>query len=300
MAAGVPGLRKGLTDRGWAAILLAPALLIVVATTIYPLVFSFDTSFRDWNLTANPRPGPYVGVENYAQAFRDDPAFWDTVRTTALFVVIDVSATILAALGLALLLLRPGPGKAALRTVLILPFAMSPALIGISWRFMFNPEYGAFQHGIGAVLPFMRDADWFASPALARAALISADVWHWTPYFTFMLMGGLASIPPETQEAARIDGSGAWRVFRDVTLPQLAPVLGVAVILKSVFALKVFDSVVTMTGGGPGTSTSTLSYFAYQVGFRDYEMGYAAAVSYVLTAILVVLSLLYMRLVFRR
>ncbi len=300
MATGAPALRKGLTDRGWAAILLAPALLIVVVTTVYPLVFSFDTSFRDWNLTTSPRPGPYVGIENYLQAFQEDPAFWDTVRTTTIFVVIDVSVTILAALGLALLLLRPGPGKAALRTVLILPFAMSPALIGISWRFMFNPEYGAFQHGIGAILPFMRDADWFASPGLARTALISADVWHWTPYFTFMLMGGLASIPPETQEAARIDGSGAWRVFRDVTLPQLVPVLSVAIILKSVFALKVFDSVVTMTGGGPGTSTSTLSYFAYQVGFRDYEMGYAAAVSYVLTAVLVILSLLYMRVVFRR
>ena len=300
MAAIAAPLKKGLTDRGWAAILLAPALLIVVATTIYPLVFSFDTSFRDWNLTASPRPGPYVGTDNYAQAFSDDPAFWATVRATTIFVITDVCATILAALGLALLLLRPGPGKAALRTVLILPFAMSPALIGISWRFMFNPEYGAFQHGIAAVLPFMRDADWFSSPGLARTALVSADVWHWTPYFTFMLMGGLAAIPPETQEAARIDGSGAWRVFRDVTLPQLAPVLAVAIILKSVFALKVFDTVVTMTGGGPGTSTSTLSYFAYQIGFRDYEMGYAAAVSYLLTAVLIVLSLLYMRLIFRK
>ncbi len=298
--AGTLPLRRGTGDKGWAAMLLAPALLIVVATTVYPLLFSFDTSFRDWNLTASPRPGPYVGSDNYQQAFMDDPEFWRTVQTTAIFVVADVCFTILAALGMALLLLRPGPGKALLRTVLILPFAMSPALIGISWRFMFNPEYGAFQHGIGAVLPFMRDVDWFASPGLARTALISADVWHWTPYFTFMLMGGLASIPPETQEAAGIDGSNAWRVFRDITLPQLAPVLGVAVILKSVFALKVFDSVVTMTGGGPGTSTSTLSFFAYQIGFRNYDMGYAAAVSYLLTAVLVVLSLIYMRMVFRK
>ena len=294
------GSKRGMTESGWAALLLAPALVIVVATTLYPLAFSFDTSFRDWNLTASPRPGPYIGMDNYALAFTDDDEFWNTVRTTAIFVVSDVAATILAALGLALLLLRPGPGKALLRTVLILPFAMSPALIGISWRFMFNPEFGAFQKGIGAILPFMADVDWFARPGLARAALVSSDVWHWVPYFTFMLMGGLASIPSETQEAAEIDGAGRWRVFRDITLPQLAPVLAVAVVLKTVFALKVFDAVVTMTGGGPGTSTTTLAFFAYQLGFRDYDMGYAAAVSYVLTGVLLVLSLLYMRLIFRR
>ena len=115
-----------------------------------------------------------------------------------------------------------------------------------------------------------------------------------------MLMGGLASIPPETQEAARIDGANNWRVFRDVTLPQLAPVLAVAVILKSVFALKVFDSIVTMTSGGPGRSTTTLSYFAYHIGFRDYDFGYAAAIAYVLTAILFLLSLSYMRFAFRK
>jgi multiple sugar transport system permease protein len=222
------------------------------------------------------------------------------MRVTATFVVLDVSLTILVALGLAILLLRQGFGTSILRTLLILPFAMSPALIGISWRFMLNPDYGAFNRTIAAILPFMRNTDYLASPTFAMGALISADVWHWAPYFTFMLMGGLASIPPETQEAARIDGASNWRVFRDVTLPQLAPVLAIAVILKSVFALKVFDSIVTMTGGGPGRSTTTLAFFAYHIGFRDYDFGYAAAVAYVLTAMLFMLSLFYMRFAFRR
>lgn len=291
--------RRAISDRTWAKLLVAPALLIVAVTTLYPLVYSFTTSFRDWQLMSRPSPGPFVGLANYVEAFADDPDFWDTARVTLIFVVSDVVATILAALGLAILLLRAGVGKSVLRMVLILPFAMSPALIGISWRFMFNPEYGVFQHGIGAVLPFMRGVEWFASPGLARAALVSADMWHWTPYFTFMLMGGLAGVPPDTQEAASIDGAGVWQVFRDVTLPQLAPVLSVAVVLKTVFALKAFDMVVTMTAGGPANATSTLAYFAYQTGFRDYDMGYAAAVSYILTGVLVVLSLCYMRLIFR-
>lgn len=280
--------------------LLAPALAIVAFTTVYPMVSSFWTSFHILNLSRSIELGRFIGVENYTEAFTEDPEFWQVMRVTATFVVLDVALTILAALGLAILLLRQGFGTSILRTLLILPFAMSPALIGISWRFMLNPDFGAFNRTIAAVLPFMRNTDYLASPTMAMGALISADVWHWAPYFTFMLMGGLASIPPETQEAARIDGASNWRVFRDVTLPQLAPVLAVAIILKSVFALKVFDSIVTMTGGGPGRSTTTLAFFAYHIGFRDYQFGYAAAVAYVLTAILFLFSLSYMRFAFRR
>lgn len=280
--------------------LLAPALAIVAFTTVYPMVSSFRTSFYVLNLSKSLELGRFVGIDNYTDAFNDDPDFWEVMRVTATFVVLDVGLTILAALGLAILLLRQGFGTSILRTLLILPFAMSPALIGISWRFMLNPDYGAFNRTIAAIIPALRNTDYLASPTMAMGALISADVWHWAPYFTFMLMGGLASIPPETQEAARIDGASNWRVFKDVTLPQLAPVLAVAVILKSVFALKVFDSIVTMTGGGPGRSTTTLAYFAYHIGFRDYDFGYAAAVAYVLTAILFVLSLFYMRFAFKR
>lgn len=283
-----------------AFLLLAPAFLVVAFTTVYPMITSFWTSFHVLNLAKSVQLGRFVGVENYADAFTDDPEFWTIVRVTCQFVLIDVTLTILAALGLALLLLRAGFGKTILRTLLILPFAISPALIGISWRFMLNPDYGAFSRTIAAVFPSMLNVDYLASPRLAMAALVSADVWHWAPYFTFMLMGGLSSIPPETQEAARIDGATNWRVFRDVTLPQLAPVLTVAVILKSVFALKVFDAIVTMTGGGPGRSTTTLAYYAYHIGFRDYDFGYAAAVAYLLTATLFLLSLSYMRFVFRK
>jgi multiple sugar transport system permease protein len=283
--------RSGLST----SLLLAPAILIVGLTTLWPLGFSFWASFHDWRLLKSPLPGPFVGLENYWLTLTDDPDFWPVVWVTVRFVVLDVAATVLAALGLALLLVKTGFAHSVLRGLLVLPFAISPALIGISWRFMFNPEYGAFQRGIGAMLPFMDKVDWFASPALTMAALISADLWHWAPYFAFMLMGALATVPPETQEAARIDGASEMGVFRHVTLPQIAPVLTIAAILKTVFALKVFDSIVTMTSGGPGRSTTTLAYYAYQIGFRDYDMGYAAAVAYILTAILFALSFLYIR-----
>ena len=179
--------------------LLLPAMLVVAATTVYPLAFSFLTSFRDWRLLTSILPGRWVGFENYEIAFTDDPEFWTVMAVTTRFVAIDVAVTLLVALGLAILLLRAGFAKSILRTLIILPFAMSPALIGISWRFMFNPEFGAFARTIGILLPFMQGFDYFASPAMAIAVLVSSDVWHWAPYFTFMLMGGLASIPPETQ-----------------------------------------------------------------------------------------------------
>ena len=288
-----------MNNRRLAAGLLAPAFLLVAFTTVYPMLSSFWTSFHVFNLAKSLELGRFVGLENYTEAPADYPEFWEVMWVTLKFVVIDVACTILAALGLAMLLLRAGFGQTILRTLIILPFAMSPALIGISWRFMLNPDYGAFARTIGTVLPFMHNFDYLANPGTAMAALISADVWHWAPYFTFMLMGGLSAVPPETQEAARIDGATGWRVFIDVTLPQLMPVLVVAVILKSVFALKVFDSIRTMTDGGPGRTTTTLGYFAYQVGFRDYDFGYAAAFAYMLTAILFVLSLFYVRMAFR-
>ena len=286
--------------RKLAVILLAPAFLLVAFTTVYPMITSFWTSFHVLNLARSIDIGRFVGLENYEEAFVHDPDFWTVMAVTARFVILDVTLTILSALGLAILLLRAGFGQNIVRTLIILPFAMSPALIGISWRFMLNPDYGAFARTIAAVFPFMKDVDYLASPFWSMAALVSVDVWHWAPYFTFMLMGGLASIPPETQEAARIDGATNWRVFRDITLPQLAPVLIVAVILKSVFALKVFDAIVTMTAGGPGRSTTTLAFFAYHIGFRDYDFGYASAVAYVLTVILFLLSLSYMRFTFRK
>lgn len=287
-------------QRKLALILLAPAFLLVAFTTVYPMITSFWTSFHVLNLAKSIDLGRFVRFENYEEAFIHDPDFWTVIGVTARFVILDVTLTVLCALGLAILLLRAGFGQSIVRTLVILPFAMSPALIGISWRFMLNPDYGAFARTVAAVFPFMKNVDYLASPFWSMAALVSVDVWHWAPYFTFMLMGGLASIPPETQEAGRIDGASDWRVFKDITLPQLMPVLIVAVILKSVFALKVFDAIVTMTAGGPGRSTTTLTFFAYHIGFRDYDFGYASAVAYVLTIILFLLSLSYMRFTFRK
>ena len=230
----------------------------------------------------------------------DDPEFLESLAATAIFVVADVLATVLIALGAALVLRRAGRIDSLARVLMILPFVMSPALIGISFRFFLNPEFGIGQHLIGLLVPPLRGAVWLSDPWLAMAATVAADVWHWAPYMTLVVLGGLASIPRETEEAARVDGASAWAVLRDVTLPQLLPVLGIVLVLKTVFALKAFDVIFTLTNGGPGTATQTLAYFVYHAGFQYYDMGYAAAAAYLLTALLLAAAAFYLRLVFRR
>jgi multiple sugar transport system permease protein len=280
--------------------LLSPAILFVLAMAIFPLGYSFVLSLREWKLARMDEPGAWVGLENYILLLTDDPEFMDSVKVTAIFVGWDVLVTLILALGAALLLKRQGRVYSLTRILLILPFVMSPAVIGISFRFFLNAEFGIAQYLIGLLIPALEGKVWLSDATLAMAAVVASDVWHWAPYMTLIILGGLASVPKETEEAARIDGAGPIRVFIDVTLPQIMPVLAVVAILKSVFALKAFDTIFTLSNGGPGTSTQTLAYYVYNTAFGYYDLGYAAAAAYILTAILLTIAMFYLRLVIRK
>lgn len=275
--------------------LLAPAFVLVICTTFYPLAYSLITSFREWRLTRQRTAGDFVGLDNYLTALSDGD-FLNAVSVTALFVVASVSLTVVLSFLLALLLRRQGPLHSFTRVILILPFAMSPALIGVSFRFMFNPEFGVLATIFGTVFPGLAGASWLADRTLAMVVLVATDVWHWTPYMTFMCLGGLTAVPRETEEAARIDGASQARILFDVVIPQMRSVLLVVAILKTIFSLKMFDQVVTLTGGGPGKSTQTMAYFVYDVGFKWFDMGYASALAWILTALLAAVSIWYVRL----
>ncbi len=283
-----------MNERTLSYALLVPAFVIVIATTIYPLAYSFVTSFREWDLTKQLRPSGFVGLQNYAHAATES-GFQNSLWVTAIFVVTSVILTVVLAMSLALLLRRTGRLHTFTRIILILPFAMSPALIGVSYRFMFNPEFGVLAKGLGAVFPALEGTPWLANPDLAMAILVITDVWHWAPYMTFMCLGGLASVPRETEEAARIDGASNLRIVFGIILPQMKGVLLVTAVLKTIFALKMFDQVVTLTGGGPGTSTETMAFFIFNVGFEWFDMGYASALAWILTIITMVISAWYVR-----
>jgi multiple sugar transport system permease protein len=274
--------------------LILPAAVLVVGTTLWPLVSALTTSFRDWRLKRSPVPERFVGIDNYALAV-EEPEFWNALKVSAVFVGLDVILTVLLALGVALLVRRAGALESLVKAVLILPFAMSPALIGVSFRFMFNGEYGLFTHVLATLFPFLAGRVWLADPTLSMLALVFSDVWHWFPYMTLVILGGLAAIPKETEEAARIDGASEAQVLRLVILPQLAGVLAIVAILKTIFALKMFDQVVTLTGAGPGINTQTLAHYVFTVGFVHYDMGLASALAWLLTALLIAIGAFYIR-----
>ena len=213
-------------DRHLKYLLVLPAVVVVFATAIWPLIQSLILSFRTWRLSRSNVPGPFIGFENYEWALFEEPAFWNATWVTTLYTVLTVGLTVLIALGIALLLAPGGRLRLTVRTLLILPFAMSPALVGVSFRFMFNPEFGLFDAFFGLLLPPLADVAWLSNPTLAFAVCVMADVWGWIPFITLVLIGGIAALPKETIEAAYVDGASAWQAFKDVTLPQLMPVLG--------------------------------------------------------------------------
>ncbi|MBM3359734.1 MAG: sugar ABC transporter permease [Alphaproteobacteria bacterium] len=286
---------------------VVPALLVVLATAFWPLARALALAFQDWQLARSDAPAwlwtPADGLENARdlalnfERMLEDPLVWNSIKATLFFTVTSVVLAVAIGLALAMLLSRGGPGKALLRAILILPFVMSPALIGVSWRFMFNPEHGLFS-ALGR--PFggaMTDA--LGSELLAPWVVVSADVWHWAPYVTLMIMAALATVPQDAREAAAIDGARPWQVFRDITLPHIAPTLAVATVLKCIFALKAFDLIYTITGGGPGNVTQVLSHYIYFQGFKYFDLGYSAALAFLLIVPMAVLAWMYIRLSYR-
>lgn len=280
----------------WA--LLAPSLLLIILTAVYPMANAFWLSFQDWRLQRSPVPTGFVGLEHYVRAFGDEN-FINSVWVTIVFTVISVGLTIVLGMGMALILFKRSRMNIFIRSMLIFPFAVSPALKGFSWRFMLNPEYGIYAVMLG-VIPGLRGFVWLGDTFWAIFWLAMSEVWGWAPLYALMFIGALGSIPTDIFEAARVDGATSTEVFWHITLPMLKPVLIVATLLKTIFSLKMFDQVVTMTGGGPGGSTTTLNFYVYQTGFRFFDMGYSAALAYILVVALAIFAFFYVRALYGR
>jgi multiple sugar transport system permease protein len=276
-------------------VLLTPALLVVLLTTTYPLLNALITSFRDWRLNRGPLPRAWVGFDNYARAFTDD-GFINSVMVTLIFTVLSVTLSLVLGMAIALLLNKTGWRYMALKSVLFFPFAISPALKGFSWRFMLNPDYGIYSYLIGTLIPPLKNFVWLSTAADALFWIAISEVWGWAPLMALMFIGALGAISPEINEAANLDGAGRLSTFLHITLPLMGPVLLIVTLLRVISSLKMFDQVVTLTGGGPGRSTQTLNYYIYQVGFRNLDMGYASALAVILLLALSLFAFGYVRL----
>lgn len=276
-------------------IMLSPAILVLLATTTYPLLYALVISFRNWQLTKSSEPKDFVGFDNYTQALTDS-GFTNSLQVTFFFTILSVSLSLGIGLAIALLIQKKSLVNTVIKTLLIFPFAVSPTLKGFSWRFMLNSEYGLYDYLVKTVFPPAKGIIWLNDTFWAMFGLAMSETWGWAPLIALMFVGALGTISPEITEAAKLDGASNFNLFFYVTLPLLKPVILIALLLKTIFSLKMFDQVVTMTGGGPGRSTQTFNYFIYQVGFRNLDMGYASALAIMLVIFLSVLAYLYVKL----
>jgi multiple sugar transport system permease protein len=278
---------RNVSDRALAYVLLAPTMAVLLALTIYPLIYSIRISLQsetgNWTL------------QNFARLIADR-FFLSALGHTVVYAAVALTFEFLIGLALALLLDTQMRGRRIFRVLLLLPMMLPPVVVGVVWRLMLNSNFGAV-NGTLKTFGIKTDAlTWTASPKLAMASVIVADVWQWTPFIFLILLAGLQAIPQEPYEAALIDGSSAWQTFRHVTLPLLKPAILIALLLRTMDLLRVFDQIFILTEGGPGFATETVSLYIYRTAFRFSNFGYAAAMSFVLLLITNVISVGYMRL----
>jgi multiple sugar transport system permease protein len=271
-------------------LVMLPGILLLAAFSIYPFLFLLKISFQKYSPIAVIKP--FVGLKNYIDVFHDD-SFWNSLKVTAVFVVTTVSLEFLIGLGLALILNRISLGQKWFQSLILLPIAMAPTVVGLMFRFMMNDQYGVFNY-FAETLGFARKA-WLSEPHMALPALISTDIWQWTPFMMIILLAGLKGIPDEPYEAARIDGATAWQTFRLVTIPQISRIISIALLLRTIDAIRAYDTIYMMTKGGPINVTSTLSWIVYDRGFKFLDFGYGAAICMVMLIIVVGLLTLVLK-----
>ncbi|MCC7024846.1 MAG: sugar ABC transporter permease [Thermomicrobiales bacterium] len=270
-----------------ALVLLLPTVVVLLLLTIYPTIYSFSLSLNEWNMSNRLATWNFVGLGNYVAILRD-ARFWNAAQITGTFILGTVTAQLLLGLGIALLLQRQVVAQGFVRTALLLPMMTTPVVVGLIWRFMYNPTQGILNYLLGSVgLP---TPNWLGSLKTGLISVMIADIWEWTPFMILILLAALQTLPQEPFEAAAIDGANAWQAFTHITLPLLRPTIVVAVLLRVIDSFKTFDLVYVLTNGGPGTSTETLSFYTYKWGFKFFQMGYAAALSFVMLIMVVIFA----------
>jgi multiple sugar transport system permease protein len=291
----VDGARRRRVGRDalWLAGFSVPALLLVVGVQLYPFLYSAFLSVQDWSLLRSPEPKGFAGVDNF-QWVLGDPVFQVSVQNSV--IITGASVTLELVLGVLLAYLTVGSTLRirAIRTLLILPMVIAPVAGGTLWRMLLNTQSGLA--GFVSSTTGVAGPEWLSDPAWAKAAVIMLDVWQWTPFVMLVVVAGLASISGEVLEAAAIDGATRWQSFWRVELPLLVPVLLVAVMFRMLDSLLSLDSVYSLTAGGPGYSTHTITYYIYNLGLRNFDFGVAAAASWIFMAFTTLVIIVMFRL----
>jgi multiple sugar transport system permease protein len=266
---------------------VAPAIVVLLALSIYPLIYAVKVS-----LTSSS--GAWT-LQNFARLF-EDRLFGVAVLQTIVFTGAALVVEFLLGLALALLIDSLARGRSFFRAGLLTPMLLPPVVAAVAWRLIYNPQFGVLNGTLRRMGANTSALTWTSGDASALASVILVDIWEWTPFLFLLLSAGLQAIPAEPLEAARMDGASAWQVLRDVTLPLLKPTILLALLLRAMDLVRIFDQIFILTQGGPGTATETASLYIYRTAFRFSNFGYAAAMSFVLLAATMLFSRGLMRL----
>lgn len=277
-------------------LLLSPALLFIVTLAFFPIAYSFWLSLHRIVLVLPHLGESFIGLENFARLLQDTRA-WQALKFTLLFVGTTTLSELFLGLLLALALHQPIFGRGLIRAIILIPWAIPTVVSSQMWRFLFNDQYGFLNLLFFGNHPELYRA-FLAEPISAMVAVMAVDIWKTTPFCALILLAGLQTIPQELYEAAKVDGAGRWRQFVHITLPMLKPTIVLALLFRTLDAFRVFDSIYVMTQGGPADATLVLQFYGYKKMFAEGLLGYGAAISVVIFLFSLVVSILYLRLIF--
>lgn len=296
-----PKQRRSLSDRALANLMIWPTLIILIAFNVFPLFYSLFLSFTDYSAIAFRAP-EWVGFENF-QRILESEALWESFSITGRYVVLSVGLELILGFALALLIREQFRGSGVVTTIILVPMMLSPVVVGLFWKLIYNPTFGYFNYLLGlsnpATAPDFLASRWAGQPmpGLALFAVVLVDVWMWTPFVALLIYSGLRAIPDYLYEAAVIDRASSWFQFRRITLPQVAPLMLIAVLFRTIEAFsKSFDLTMGMTGGGPAGQTEVIAIRIYQQAFQgQLQTGRSSALAYMVLILVIAVSNLYIR-----
>jgi multiple sugar transport system permease protein len=275
--------------RGWSDltirnVFILPTLAFLIIFNIFPLLYSLGFSFTQYRVSLN-RPAEFVGIQNYANLLAD-PAIWRSFTTTASYVIVSVGGQMVVGFGLALLLNRKFAFKGFVTTLLLLPMMLSPAVVGLFWKLLYDPSWGPINYMLG-----LGKFEWLTHPTNALFAVAITDIWMWSPFVMLLSLAGLSAIPKHLYEAAAIDRAGTWYTFRRITLPLVSPLLLIALIFRTMEAFKTFDLPFIMSAAG----VDTISIKLYQMAFQSWDTGRASALAYIVLIAVLCITNIYVK-----
>lgn len=266
---------------------IIPGIIYIVVTTVMPLVYSLRASLTEDRATSS-RPSGFIGLKNY-EAILSSQEFWHSLQVTLIFTVATVGIELVIGTATALVLNRIHRRRKLARVLLVIPFSLPPVVVGLMYLLILDRGHGILNYVLGLVgVPAQ---SWLGDPHLALGSIIAVDLWQWTPFVAISALAALETMPSDVIEAARLDGASRGQLLRWIILPMIKPVLLVVALTRALTSLKVFDLIFVLTNGGPGRSTETLSYAIYVDAFQRFDFGHSAALSWLLIALAMVLSI---------